>query len=339
MDKNKIIRIVCAVGSAISVFFITRFLGFLVIGNTLGNTSYALSAPLMLPLEILAALAAVWLYIPRTAHEEEYVEDEYIEELEEVYEAEPTSLPELDESAYPELFKSKDTESESVSFNRPDISRLIREQGGEVKKPDEPQEKEDILGKIEAEKSFDYSLYEDIPTELPEDYVPYEYEEEAEEAEDYEEYEIPKIPPLAIKLPALFIASLLAIFLPINAATVYSPDTITVRRPFMAKEYAITDAEYYTVGVKLSGDVSMKLHFKDGHEQELVFPTALIESKSFKSSFSSEYGYAAFCNRLLKRSEVEKRFEELTSLSPSSALSEKDLAYIEEITETNINNN
>ena len=80
----------------------------------------------------------------------------------------------------------------------------------------------------------------------------------------------------------------------------------------------------------------MKLHYKNVHEQEFI-PSASIKSKEFTSSFSSEYAYAAFCNRLLNRSGVEKRFDDLTSLSPNASLSDSDLAYIEEITETKFN--
>ena len=336
MDTKKIIHIICAIGSALSVFFITRYLSLLVIVNALGNTAYAISAPLMLPLEILAALVTIWLFVPQSNTEEELDEAELEESFEESFSEEPTAVTDFDESAYPELFNYKGAKKESLSFDRPDISSIIHQQGGEVEDVQLPEEKEDILGKIAETKSADYSLYEDLPSELPEDYVPYEYEEEPEDEDYEEEYELPVIPPLVTKAVALFTASLLAIFLPFNAATVYTLDAVTIRRPFSVKEYAITDAEYYTIGVKLSGDASMKLHYKNGHEQELIF-SAAIKSKEFTSSFSSEYAYAAFCSRLLKRSGKEKRFDDLTSLSPNASLSDSDLAYIEEITETKFN--
>ncbi len=339
MEKKKIIRLVCAVGSAVSAFILTRFLGHLVIGSTLGNTAYAVSAPLMLPLEILAALSAAWLFVPRSEKTEDYEEDEYIEELEEIYASRDEVIPELDESAYPELFK-KQTEAEETAdaFIRPDIKKLLHEQSGKIQNTPAPEEKEDILGDIPQKEQKDYSLYEDIPAELPEDYVPYEYEEEEDSEEEYdeEEYELPKIPAIAVKATVMLVASLLAVILPVNTATVYYRDKVAVRRPFSVKEYYITDAEYYTVGVKLTGDVSMKLSFSDDSKHEFIVPSSVIKSESFKESFSSGYGYAAFCSRLLNRSYIEKRFDDLTSLSPPASLSQSDMAYIEEITETEI---
>lgn len=337
MDTKKIIRIICAIGSALSIFFITRYLSLLFIVNTLGNTAYAISAPLMLPLEILAALVTIWLFVPHTTYEEEFEETELEEKTEEIITTKHTAFTDFDESAYPELFNYKKADEQSTSFDRPDIRSIIHQQSGDVEEAQMPEEKDDILGTIAEKKSPDYSLYADLPSELPEDYVPYEYEDEQENEEDVEEeYELPVISPLVTKLVALLVSSLLAIFLPFNTATVYSLDAVTVRRPFSVKEYAITDAEYYTIGVKLSGDASMKLHYKNGHEQELIH-SASIKSKEFTSSFSSEYAYAAFCNRLLNRSGVEKRFDDLTSLSPNASLSDSDLAYIEEITETKFN--
>ncbi len=339
MDRKNTIRVVCTLAIAICVLLTTCFLSLLFIRTTLGNTSYAVKIPLLIPLCLLALLISTRIFSVSDASQDEYEEiDEGNTEDQNFEVTQSYDSPEFDESAYPELFKNK-LKADVEQITRPDIKALLHQQMGEVEIKTEAPTKEDIPEiSLEIKKNDPVpSLYSDIPTELPEDYVPYEYNEEEDAPEDDEEYyEITPFHKVIAKVAATLVASILAIILPINFATVYSPDTITVRRPFIAKEYHITDANYYTVGVKLSGDISMKLHFDDGEEKELIFPNSVIQSQGFKNNFSSKYAYAAFCNRLLARSGVEKRFDDLVSLSPSDTLSQKDLAYIEEIAEIDL---
>ncbi len=348
MDKKNKIRLICAVGSGISTFLITCFLSILIIKTTLGNTVYAISTPLLFPLCIIAALLVCRIFLPGDRYaegleteENELNSDEYNANSKETEDC----FPQLDESAYPELFAKKQQTETDLQFSRPDIRKLIREQSGESEisvDTDENEKKDDDIEEllhIEAKKASEInSIYNDIPEELPDGYVPYEYEDETDEDEEddeYEDYAEPRISKVILRIIIGIAASALAVILPINCATVYTADSIKIKRPFSEKEYQLTDADYYTVGVTLTGDLSLKSHFKNGKEFDLVIPSTVIKSDSFKGNFSSEYGYAAFCNRLLKRAEVEKRFDDLTSLSYSSALSQSDIAYIEEITETN----
>ena len=310
MDKKNKIRLICAVGSGISTFLITCFLSILIIKTTLGNTVYAISTPLLLPLCIIAALLVCRIFLPGDRYAEE-LESEENELNSDEYNANSKEtedcFPQLDESAYPELFAKKQQTETDFQFSRPDIRKLIREQSGESEisvDTDENEKKDDDIEEllhIEAKKASEInSIYNDIPEELPDGYVPYEYEDETDEDEEddeYEDYAEPRISKVILRIIIGIAASALAVILPINCATVYTADSIKIKRPFSEKEYQLTDADYYTVGVTLTGDLSLKSHFKNGKEFDLVI--------------------------------------DLTSLSYSSALSQSDIAYIEEITETN----
>lgn len=339
MNRKNSIRIACAIAISASVFIMTCFFGLLLVKTTLGGTSYAVTTPLLLPLALIPTFISARIFSVSAAEEPEYREDEAEED--ETEEASNSFVqPQLDESAYPELFKSKQAADAPLEISRPDIKALLREQGGEFEAEANKEEKEeldDFLYNIEEEEKK-LSFYDDLPTELPEDYVPYEYdsEEEEDEAEDEEEYTITPLHKVVAKIILTVVSAALAIVLPINSATVYSTDSVTVRRPFSKTEYVFEDAAYYTVGVKLSGDISMKLHFKDGETKDILFPDTALKSESFKNNFSSKYAYAAFCDRLLQRAGVEKRIDDLVSINPSASLSQKDMAYIEEITETDL---
>ncbi len=341
MKNKNTIRIVCAVGAAISIFLITCFLGLLLIRIALGNTAYAVKIPLLLPLCAIAAILTGNIFSFENEPETEYDEEDVSEEISEQSTIESYTPPQLDESIYPELFSKSFRETETVSFERPDIKQILREQGQDAEDTAPPEtaeteKEEDPIFSFDKSNQEEKALYMDLPDELPEDYVAYEYEEDSEEDFEEEEYIAPRIPRVIIRITAALIAIILAIFIPINCSTVYSNDSITIRRPFSEKHYPITDADYYTVGVTLTGDVSMKLHFEDDREFEMIVPATTIKSGNFKSNFSSGYAYAAFCNRLLIRSDVEKRFDDISSLDPSPALSQKDLAYIAEITEIDL---
>ncbi len=340
--KNKI-RIICAVAASISIFLITCFLGLLLVRIALGNTTYAVKIPLLIPLCAIAAILTGNIFSFDTEVNDEYEEDEPTEEHEDLISHENYTPPQLDESLYPELFSQGPKEESSISFKRPNIKQILREQfkEAEISSESSPIVKtnEDPVFSFSNPEKESADIYSDIPKELPGDYVAYDYEEEDDdEVFDDEESYTPRIPRVILRITAALIAVIAAIFIPINCATVYSPDSITVRRLFAEKHYSLTDADYYTIGVDLTGDISMKLHFKNGKEFSLLVPETAIKSGSFKNNFSSKYAFAAFCNRLLERENVEKRFEDLVSLSPSDALSQKDFAYIEEITETNLTN-
>lgn len=343
MKNKNTIRTVCAICAAISIFLITCILGLLLVKITLGNTAYATKIPLLLPLCIIAALLTGNIFSFENAPENDFEEEEIQDEASQQLQTEEYTLPQMDESFYPELFTKSSDEAQAVSFERPDIKQILREQFTNIEAPPAPEitdaEKEDDpLISFSKKASEESPLYMELPDELPEDYVAYEYEEDSEEDFEEEEYIAPRIPRVIIRITAALIAAAAAILLPINCATVYSPDSITLRRPFSQKQYALTDADYYTIGVTLTGDVSMKIHFEDEREFEMIIPATTIKSANFKNNFSSSYAYAAFCNRLLTRANVEKRFEDLSSLDPSPALYDKDLAYIAEITETDLNN-
>ncbi len=342
MNRKNYIRIVCSIVVTISVFIMTCFFGMLLIKTTLGSTSYAVSIPLLLPLALIPTFISSRIFSVTSNEEIEYEEENAETEYEETEESDSIVLPQLDESAYPELFQNKQTQEAALKTSRPDIKALLHEQSGEFEAEIIKEEKEELpddflLNLKEPEKKC--SLYEELPTELPEDYVPYEYDSEEENVEDYEEeYTITPLHRVVAKIILTLVSAALAIILPINCATVYSTSSVTVRRPFSKTEYVFENADYYTVGVKLTGDISMKLHFSDGTEKELIYPDYAVTSEGFKNSFSSKYAYAAFCNRLLKRSGVEKKIGDLVSLTPSAGLSQKDIAYIEEITEVDLTN-
>ncbi len=340
MSKKSIIRIICAFVIAVAVFFITRMLCFLVIDMTLGNTAYAVNAPLMLPLQLIAAFASIRLFTIPEDVSIDFEEEIYADEaLDEVTKAERTVI-DLDESTYPELFETRNT-TKNIPSAKPDIKSIISKQKSELAEEKiEEAEVDDLLSSFNSDIDDSEqisSIYDDIPSELPDDYKTYEevydngMDTDDDEAEDADEYDIPRIPPLVSRMALFLICSVLAVLLPINAATVYSPDKIIKRSLFSQKEYTITEADHYTVGVKLSGDISMKLHFSDGSEHQLIMPSFVTKSSRFSSSFSSQYGYAAFCDRLLQRNGINKIYDDLTSLSPSPALYETDIAYIEEI--------
>ena len=344
-DKNTI-RIICAAAASVSVFLVTCFLGLLLVKTSLGNTAYAVKMPLLLPLCITAAILTGNIFTFENEPSDDYDENESEEVLTEQTKPESYIPPQLDESIYPELFMQQKKETETVSFERPDIKQIIKDQGSVIEKDlsstmneDEPEE--DPLSEFTTNEDKENTLYMDLPDELPEDYVAYEYEDEGEdESVDFEgdSYSL-RIPKVIIRIAAALLGAVVAVLLPINCSTVYSPDSITVRRPFSERQYPLTNAEYYTIGVTLTGDVSMKLYFEDEREFEMIIPATTFKSQNFKNNYSSGYAYAAFCNRLLERSDIEKRFEDISSLAPSPALSPKDMAYIAEITESDINNN
>lgn len=343
--NKKFIRILIAIAAGLLAVFITAFLGYSVIIKVLGDTAYAVKAPLLPFLCLISAIATMFIFFTggifgEEMYDEEDTEEEFISNVSEIA---PSTGEELEE--YPE-FSRRISAEVSEPITRPDIKKIIEEQKGSVASEENETilEEDDYLSsfKPKAPVTADSDpIYDNIPSELPENYVPYEEDEEdVTDEEDEEEYEYSlRISPIGVRIFIALLCCVLAVILPINTATVYSPDKITVRRPFSVKEYSLSDAESYTVSVKLSGDVSMKVRFSDGTEKELICSSYDVISDQFDSNYSSAYGYAAFCDRLMKKKGITKHIGDLTSLSPSLALSEKDLAYIEEITETKLDIN
>lgn len=342
MNKEKVLRFALALFSSVSVFLICVFLSFLLMEKALGGIAYAANTPWLIPLGLLASLLCFSLFYTKKASMDEEYEAEEEAEFETEYTREDIADygTEFDSEIYPEFKKSEEipeAEEENL-FSRPDIKKLIGEQKGEAPDGDEPTkappsdwEKELYGEKNEAPRSASYELMADLPTELPEDYVPYEEEQENEEEE--EEYYSREIPPLAIRLPLALIAVVLAIFIPVNTATVYTPDKIIKRNIFQVSEYTLTAATNYTVGVKLNGDVSLKLHFPDGESFEANYNSIFFTNDKFNANFASSYGYAAFCDRLLQKHGVSKNFDDLRSLDIPLSISDKDYEHVYEITD------
>ena len=328
-----------------SIFILTGLLGNILIRNSLGNTAYAVSTPFMLPLQIIAALVSVSVF---TVRDDEKNFADITEEAEEEYVSNVTDVidtDKIDMSEYPEFSKDISADNSESPVVRPDIKSIIAEQKSEIlihEDTDSHTEDDEFLRSFVSPVTHtadSSSVYDNIPTELPEDYIPYEEDEEDEPDEEYEDEEQYKqrIPPIFIRIVASVICAIIAIILPFNTCTVYYPNKVTMRSPFSVKEYAIEDANAYTVGVKLNGDVSLKARFGDGKECELVISENTIRSDSFDSSYSSPYEYAAFCDRLMKQKGIQKNIDDLKSLIPSPALSDEDLAYIEQIMESKLN--
>ena len=80
----------------------------------------------------------------------------------------------------------------------------------------------------------------------------------------------------------------------------------------------------------------MKIKLADGKTKELIASSYTVKSDSFDSEFSSTYSYAAHCDRLLGKGNVTKHISDISSYIPSPALSDEDIAFIEEIIEKSI---
>ncbi len=338
MQNRKIIRILIAVIAAVSVFVAIRWATLVIIQNRLGNSVYAVDVAMFSILPIVASLAFFWLLLPRISvkHEENAFETEDSVEDEAV--SQPVEIQDIDESVYPELFnrKAETTESEIVSY--PDIKRIIGEQKSDVFIEDTVSQNdytklwEEYVGE-KSEESPIKDLYRDIPAELPVGYEPPSLEEDETEIETDdstdEENEHHDFRMFFIKLAAALILAVLAVVIPVSNMTVYTPSGVKDYKLFGVMEYEYKHAIRYNVGVSLSGGLSVKVQYDDGGEYELIFD-ADLRSNSFDEKFTSEYGYATFCDRLFKQMGVQKNVENLSALSriPDGAL-----PYVEEITE------
>ncbi|MBQ8475297.1 MAG: hypothetical protein IJ499_06545 [Clostridia bacterium] len=340
MDKDRILRLVLGLFSGVTVFLLTGSLVNLALSGSIGATAYAISMPLMLPLRLLASLLCFSLFFAKKHDDEAYEEAEEEEaEIEGEASYQSNYTTEFDTDIYPE-FQKKDTaikyEETPPTVSRPDIRKILGEQKGEAVFEEKESEAPpsdwvtELYGKSD-DNTASADLFDELPAELPEEY---EYFEEEDTEEEYDgEYYRREVHPLAIRLPLAFIAFVLAIFIPLNTATVYTADAIVQKRIFKTDRYELSEATHYTVGVKLNGDVSLKAHFPDSKEFELNYGQSFSENDKFSEMFSSPYGYAAFCKRLLNENGVTKNTEDLRSLEIPASLSDKDIEYIYEITE------
>ena len=332
VQNKRVIRIFIAVLAGFATLMFTRWASVLCIEQKLGNGAYAVTVPLFSVLSLLAALAMVVLLFPKSAHSETSEDEDEVEELaEESLEEKPES-PVIDESVYPELFTRSNEEKTEEGIAFPDIKKYINEQksDAEIKQEisDTQSAWDEFVGRRENDAPLS-DLYSDIPAELPEDYVPnYETEEEAEE--EYEEEDTPQIGSrgVVVKATVAVVLSLLAVFLPANLMTVYTPEAVIKYNLFGKTEYKYHEADHYNVGVKLSGDISMQVSFED-KSFELVFGNA-IKSNDFEKSFSSSHSYAAFCDRLMKKEGIDKHIGNLASLT---RVPESEYAYANEMSE------
>lgn len=339
MKINKKIRLVICYASAIIVLLGTFLASVAIIENLLGDGAYSVKNTASWILSAVAAIYVGTLLFPGK-EEEEYTYDEG-EKAE--TEAETVTATwekgEIDESAYPELFKREAKESaESEVPSYPDIKKIIGEQKAEADivqdTVDTKSAWDDFVGMRDtAEIKAD--LYADIPTELPEGYVPNYVTEETEEDEAAEE-EAPEgyVKKLIFKAAAAVILCILAVILPSRLMTVYTEDSIVKYGLTGKTEYKYIDAHHYTVGVKISGDISLKVNF-GGKEFQLVTDGELISDK-FSVRFTSPHSYAAHCDRIMKKAGVDKNISNLNSLN---RVPEDQIRYANEITEGYLENN
>lgn len=339
MKNSKIIRIIIAAVAALVSFICTRQLCFAVVGSRITGGTCAVSIPFFLIFSFLAAVSLFWMLYPRSVYDEYEDDIPDAEETADVTVESPASNGDsvsIDESVYPELFKrEKANEENAVSY--PDIKEIIR--GQQVSSEVTPEQDKTSAAweewknsaARESDRNVIPDIYKDIPAELPEDYVPNYEEPEAAVSSDEEEYEGKSgIGKLILRIAVTALCTFFSIFIPLSSMTAYSVDRITVYKPFAKTEYMLADAEKYTVGVKLSGEVSIKVAFSDGEEFELMFDS-VTETESFKMNFTSNYAYATFCDRYLEMEKIEKKFNNLASLAEPDDSAE--WAYVDEITD------
>ncbi len=333
VQNKRLIRIIFAFAAAVGVMLVTFFAAMFLIEHKLGGGVYTVKVFPAYVLSLVAGLSMGILLYP-TSEEDEYDEEPPALEAEEESDSPPAEVPQIDESIYPELFSREvraDTDAEAVSY--PDIKRFIGEQKAEadieqVAVSTQAAWDEFVGARETADAKSD--LYKDIPSELPEGYVPNYGADDSEQELESEEEEVPeeKGKSLFIKIAVTAVLAVLAVILPANMMTVYTGESVIKYGVLGKTEYKYAEADHYNVGVKLSGDVSIKVYF-GSDEFELVFD-GVLQSDEFASSFISSHSYAAYCDRLMKRSGVDKNITNLTSLT---GVPESQYSYVNEITE------
>ena len=333
------IKIALCYAIGVIVMIGTFFASGLIIENILGDGVWSVKNTASGILSFVAGIyVSMILYPPKEDEESEADESERSEEIADTV-TNVWDKGEIDESVYPELFKreaAKENTEESLSF--PDIKKIISEQKAEADIVQETVNTktawDEFVGMREtAEIKAD--LYADIPAELPEDYVP-NYEAQTEEVEAEEEEYVPErsIKGIIVKAVVAVILCALAVLLPSRLMTVYTEDSIIKYGITGKTEYKLTDAHHCTVGVKISGDVSLKVSI-DGKEFELVTEGDFTTDK-FAEQFNCRHSYAAHCDRILKNAGVDKNISNLNSLN---RVPEECIRYANEITEGYLENN
>ncbi len=321
--------------AAAAVLLITFFAAMFFIGHKLGDGLYTVKTVPAYVLSLLAGLSMGVLLYPASEENEYGDEPAAVEpEAEEASDIISADVPQIDKSIYPELFSREvRDEGENGAVSYPDIKKFIGEQKAEadiVQDTVSTQAAWDEFVGMRETAEIRPDLYKDIPADLPEGYVPnYETEEVSGETEpEEEEITEEKGKGLIAKIAITVVLAVLAVLLPANMMTVYTGESVIKYGVFGKTEYKYSEADYYNVGVKLSGDVSVKVYF-GGEEFELVFD-GVMQSDGFANSFSSPHSYAAYCDRLMKRSGVDKNITNLTSLT---GVPEGQVSYVNEITE------
>ena len=334
---NRKIKLGICYASAILVLLGTFFASNFIIGRTLGDAVCSVKNPASIVLSIIAAAyVGVLLYPGNTENDSSFDEPEKAEAETETVSA-TWDKGNIDESVYPELFERETAEEKTEPpLSYPDIKKIIGEQKAEAdivqETVDTKSAWDEFVGMRETSE-IKTDLYADIPAELPEGYVPnYETTEDpVEEEDDIPEKSTKK---LIIKTAVAIILCILAVILPARLMTVYTEDSIIEYSLTGKTEYRLTDAHHYTVGVKISGDVSLKVNFGD-KEFELVVNGDFISDK-FSVRFTSAHSYAAYCDRIMKNAGVDKNISNLNSLTNYP---EDCTRYVNEITEGYLNNN
>ena len=342
MKINRKIKIAVCYGATIVVFLATLLGSMSLIGHILGDGMlYSVKTPASWVLSIIAAFYTGVILYPAAAEEEcDYAEPEE-EKAEEPTVSAVWEKGEIDETEYPELFgREVKVEAENTETSFPDIKKIICEQKAEsdiVQETVDTKSAWDEFIGMKENSTAQTDLYADIPTELPEDYVPnYVTEDDtAEEVDEDTEYAPEsKVRNLIIKAAVAVVLCALAVLLPTRLMTVYTEDSIIKYGLTGETEYKYADAHHYTVGVKISGDISVKVSF--GNRSFELVTDGEVMSDSFDSKFSSPHSYAAHCDRIMKKAGVDKNISNLSSLN---RVPEDQIRYANEITENYIENN
>ncbi len=256
---------------------------------------------------------------------------EQIEEDEEWQWEEETFLSERCEDSlameeYPELFLKREAyeEQSAVPSYRENLKKAFeacREQGtveenDEIIGPDEDVQLY-LDSFTESEKKEEKSLYEDVPVELPEGYVPYTQEAEDEDEQEQEQEdgdeELCESHPRAFSrvmiLALCIIISFSSAFVFSFSYTGVSREGIFVSSVFSQREYKWGDAKEYSVDTTFFGKLRISLTMKDGTEAEIV-PHSLSFTDMGEGSFESLYEYAVFADEKLSKAGAQKRISD-----------------------------
>lgn len=223
---------------------------------------------------------------------------------------------------YPELFSKREAEdeTEAVPSYRESLKKAFdacREQ--EITEDTTPDSNE-----VEEDRSYFDSfvcfekkeeargLYDDIPCELPEGYVPFVEDSEEEEEEEGVDEEAYETPAGALRYGAVLVMCILISFVSAFACsfsyTGVSRDGVFLSSMFSQKEYKWSDAKNYSVDTTFFGKLRITVTMKDGAEAEIV-PHSLNITDVEEGGFESLYEYAAFADEKLSGLGAQKSIE------------------------------